>query len=122
MIRLRLFLFLALLSGLWACSPSEQATPTPSAIPFTPLPTSSPTATRVPSTPTATPLTCLTQPGHVNNGEIDSTNPPQLFLIYLPPCYDQKTNQRYPVLYLLHGQTYIDDQWVRLGARKPRIN
>jgi enterochelin esterase-like enzyme len=23
---------------------------------------------------------------------------------------------RYPVLYLLHGQTYTDDQWVRMGA------
>src|SRR5262249_39183806 len=47
---------------------------------------------------------------------IDTAKPPQLFLIYLPPCYDQEVNQRYPVLYLLHGQTYIDDQWVRLGA------
>ena len=25
-------------------------------------------------------------------------------------------DMRYPVLYLLHGQTYIDDQWIRLGA------
>jgi enterochelin esterase-like enzyme len=47
---------------------------------------------------------------------MDSANPAQLFLIYLPPCYDQKTDERYPVLYLLHGQTYIDDQWVRIGA------
>jgi enterochelin esterase-like enzyme len=37
-------------------------------------------------------------------------------LIYLPPCYDEKTDKRYPVLYLLHGQTYRDDQWIRLGA------
>jgi enterochelin esterase-like enzyme len=37
-------------------------------------------------------------------------------LIYLPPCYDQQTSLRYPVLYLLHGQTYTDDQWVRLGV------
>jgi len=116
MIRLRHFLFLALLFGLWACSPSDQVTPSPSAIPVPPSPTISPTATRIPPTPTATPLACISQPGHVDNGEIDSTNPPQLFLIYLPPCYDQKTDQRYPVLYLLHGQTYIDDQWVRLGA------
>jgi enterochelin esterase-like enzyme len=117
MIRLRLFLFLALLFGLWSCSPSDQATPTPSAIPsMTPSPSASPTASSVPPTPTATPLTCLTQPGRVDNGEIDTTKPPQLFLIYLPPCYDANTDQHYPVLYLLHGQTYIDDQWVRLGA------
>jgi enterochelin esterase-like enzyme len=25
-------------------------------------------------------------------------------------------DQRYPVLYLLHGQTFTDDQWIRLGA------
>jgi enterochelin esterase-like enzyme len=44
-----------------------------------------------------------------------NTKPPQEFFIYLPPCYDSLTDTRYPVLYLLHGQTYIDDQWVRLG-------
>ena len=37
-------------------------------------------------------------------------------MIYLPPCYDEKTDERYPVLYLLHGQTYRADQWIRLGA------
>ena len=52
----------------------------------------------------------------MEEGSLDSTNPPQEFRIYLPPCYDEKTNERYPVLYLLHGQTYTDDQWIRLGA------
>jgi enterochelin esterase-like enzyme len=52
----------------------------------------------------------------VEEGSLDSTNPPQEFRIYLPPCYNEKTDQRYPVLYLLHGQTYTDDQWIRLGA------
>lgn len=47
---------------------------------------------------------------------METTKPPQQFLIYLPRCYDEMTGQRYPVLYLLHGQTYTDDQWVRLGA------
>ena len=37
------------------------------------------------------------------------------YRIYLPPCYHRETNRRYPVLYLLHGQTYRDDQWDRLG-------
>jgi enterochelin esterase-like enzyme len=37
-------------------------------------------------------------------------------LIYLPPCYEFSTQIRYPVLYLLHGQTYNEDQWVRLGV------
>jgi len=49
---------------------------------------------------------------------LDTFHPAQEFRVYLPPCYDQKTDERYPVLYLLHGQTYTDDQWVRLGAVK----
>ena len=63
-----------------------------------------------------TPLACLTNPGRVEEGSLDSTTPPQEFRIYLPPCYDEETDRRYPVLYLLHGQTYTDDQWVRIGA------
>jgi enterochelin esterase-like enzyme len=34
----------------------------------------------------------------------------------LPPCYDQQTERRYAVLYLVHGQNYNNDQWDRLGA------
>ena len=35
--------------------------------------------------------------------------------IYLPPCY-QATDEEYPVVYLLHGKAFIEDQWIRLGA------
>lgn len=38
------------------------------------------------------------------------------YRVYLPPCYDETPEQRYPVLYLIHGQSYTDDQWDRLGA------
>jgi len=61
-------------------------------------------------------LICLTQPGLVKQDVVPTTNPPQEFIIYLPPCYETFTDERYPVLYLLHGQTYNQDQWVRLGA------
>ena len=102
-----------MLSG-GACTPAAPG-PTPTALPptftFTPVPT--PTSTPV---PTATPLGCLSEPGRVESGVVETTKPPQMFLIYLPRCYDEMTGQRYPVLYLLHGQTYTDDQWVRLGA------
>ncbi len=107
----RLLLLLPLLPGLWACSPSNQPVPTPTAIPATLTPIPSPTVT-----PTATPLGCLTQPGRVEQGAVNETTPPQEYIIYLPPCYNEKPDLRYPVLYLLHGQTYTDDQWVRLGA------
>jgi enterochelin esterase-like enzyme len=38
------------------------------------------------------------------------------FRVYTPPCYEQLPEQRYPLLYLVHGQTFNDDQWDRLGA------
>lgn len=115
MTRLRIFLFLSLLPGLSACSVLSSS-PTSTLIPFPTLPparTASPAPTVI---PTATPLSCLNQPGRVDSGAVETTKPAQEFLIYLPPCYDQQTDLHYPVLYLLHGQTYTDDEWVRLGA------
>jgi enterochelin esterase-like enzyme len=108
---------LTFLAGLYSCSPLNQSSPTITPLP--PTPSQTPQATPTPSpipTSTITPLACLTNPGRVEEGSLDSTNPPQEFRIYLPPCYDEKTDQRYPVLYLLHGQTFTDDQWIRLGA------
>ncbi len=79
---------------------------------MTPVPTFAPST----ETPTQTPIVCLTKPGIVKQGALETTNPSQEFLIYLPPCYTENTDERYPVLYLLHGQTYTADQWIRLGA------
>ena len=110
----RILLLLPLLAGLWACAQSFQSTATPTVIPATATLTLTPLPPT--ETPTPTPLTCLTQPGRVEQGSVQETKPPQEYLIYLPPCYDEKPDERYPVLYLLHGQTYTDDQWVRLGA------
>jgi enterochelin esterase-like enzyme len=61
-------------------------------------------------------LTCLSQPGELQNGEVITEGRPTAFIIYLPPCYEQFPEQRYPVLYLLNGQTSFADQWVRIGA------
>jgi len=41
---------------------------------------------------------------------------PMPVVVYLPPCYDQQPERRYPVLYLIHGQNFDEHQWVRLGA------
>ena len=106
---------LTLLTGLYACSLSNQPTPTLTSLPSTAARTPKVTLTPLPG-PTATQLACLTKPGRVEESKLDSTDPPQEFFIYLPPCYDEKMDQHYPVLYLLHGQTYRDDQWIRLGA------
>lgn len=113
----RMAMLVLLLSGFSACSPSHQASPTPALLSPTVSPTFTSTITPSPSpTPTSTPLSCLTNPGHVEESSLDSTTPPQEFRIYLPPCYEEQAEKHYPVLYLLHGQTYTDDQWIRLGA------
>jgi enterochelin esterase-like enzyme len=108
---------LTLLAILTACSPSARPIPTSTSIP-SPIPSSmpKPVTPTLAVTSTATPLTCLSLPGRVEEGALNSYKPPQQYRIYLPPCYDEKPDQRYPVLYLLHGQTYNDDQWIRLGA------
>jgi enterochelin esterase-like enzyme len=110
----RILLLFPLLAGLWACSPSNQPVATPTPVPA--IATLTPTPLPPTLTPTVTPLSCLTQPGRVDQGAVQETVPPQQYLIYLPPCYDEMTDLRYPVLYLLHGQTYNEDQWIRLGA------
>jgi len=120
---LLLLLTLSLLSGLWACSPSNAGT-----LPATSLPPTA-TKTRVPPLPTLpsitltpTPLTCLSQPGELQNGEVPTEVRPTAFIVYLPPCYDHFTVRHYPVLYLLNGIPSptdpfpIGEQWVRLGA------
>lgn len=107
-----------LLPGLSACASDTAIISTPSVTAPPPTITQTWTPSPIPPTATPTPLACLTQPGSVEAGSVSTTEPPQDFLIYLPPCYFEKTDQRYPVLYLLHGQTYTQDQWVRLGAQR----
>jgi enterochelin esterase-like enzyme len=98
-----------------ACSTPTDISPTQTLTP-PPPPTATATPTPVPPTATSTPLTCLTQPGTIEEGKLTDFTPPQTYLIYLPPCYSEFPDNRYPVLYLLHGQTYTQDQWLRLGA------
>ena len=125
--------------GLWACSQSiitagdASTTPEPESTPtltatvdstftptiLTPTTTISATPTLSPSpTPTPTPLECWLQGGNLEQGSLRSVPLPLPldYIVYLPPCYDQLTERRYPVLYLIHGQNYNNDQWDRLGA------
>lgn len=86
----------------------------------TPIP-ADPTIPVVPShtplRPSATPA-CRQLPGEVSLQKIQSSilKKPFSFLVYLPPCYAQNTGEEFSVIYLLHGQTYDQNQWVRLGA------
>jgi enterochelin esterase-like enzyme len=115
----------SLLFGLSACSPATEIISTQTVISptstvtvtFTPSPVPAIfTPSAVPATPAPTPFTCPNENGRVEQDIVKTTNPPQEFLIYLPPCYESSADLHFPVLYLLHGQTYTDDQWVRLGV------
>ncbi len=107
--------FLLLITIFSACATSPQNIASQPALAVTPTVFTT-TATTVPS-PTPTPLTCLSEAGRVQQDVVTTTNPPQEFIIYLPPCYEF-SSERYPTLYLLHGQTYTQDQWLRIGVAK----
>jgi enterochelin esterase-like enzyme len=108
-------IFFPLLLLISACFPSPEIALAPTFTSPPPTATSTFTPSPIPPTFTPTPLSCLAQPGEIKADVVSTTNPPQEFLIYLPPCYFE-SEQEYPVLYLLHGQTYTQDQWVRLGS------
>ncbi len=82
--------------------PSPSPTPLPS-----PVPTASPT-----------PLACWTQGGRYETARLDPAQDvwPLDVRVFLPPCYDAHPQRAYPVLYLIHGQNFTDDQWDRLGV------
>jgi len=99
-------------------SPTSTPSLTPTAtatVTLTPSPsdTSSPT---ISSTPTR--LACWSQGGQIVLGKLETSllSQPLEYRVYLPPCYARLPGRRYPVLYLIHGQSYTDDQWDRLGA------
>lgn len=103
-------------------SAEPTATPTMSATPGpTNTATTEPTLTPTPTstiTPSPTPLACWQQGGKIVTGQVQTELLPLPldFRVYLPPCYQQERERRYPVLYLIHGQSFNDDQWDRLGA------
>ncbi len=93
--------------------PTVETSPpeTPASIPAE---TSTPTE-NVP--PSATPFACWSKGGYLEQKSIISPEleHPLEFQVYLPPCYYHYPEKHYPVLYLLHGLYYSDNQWVRMG-------
>ena len=86
------------------------STPTKTALTTTPVPPSP-----VPVTPTPA---CQSKSGSLENRQLTTSylSKPLQFIVYLPPCYQERTDLHYPVLYLFHGQFYDETQWVTLGA------
>lgn len=99
-----------------ALSPTDTPVPSQELVPSSPTPTATliPTATPTPTVD----LSCMWQGGEVAIYELETERLPDplIYRVYTPPCYDEIPENRFPVLFLLHGQTYTDDQWDRLGA------
>lgn len=105
-----------------------------SSTPFEPAPTATSTVTAPPAatvarakgsptprasaTATSARQACLAKGGRIRKGslETDLLRLPLQYRLYTPPCYDLDQAERYPVLYLFHGQSYNDDQWDRMGV------
>jgi enterochelin esterase-like enzyme len=118
-----------MLFSLASCTSSTIATQTPI---LSNTPTSKPTVTQTVIPPTKTPFApistdflaitpspspCLETKGTVLDRDIPSKLLKDTInvKIYLPTCYASNPETQYSVLYMLHGQTDLNDQWVRLG-------
>ena len=90
-------------------------TPSP-ALSFTPSLTPTTTPTLTPS-PSPTRISCWDEGGRIEQHDLrsDLLPLPMEYRVYLPPCYDQFPERKYPLLYLIHGQNFNEDQWDRLG-------
>ncbi len=66
---------------------------------------------------TITPQSCSEETGSIQDITILSSvlGEDIKFKVYLPACYDEKSSRKYSVLYMLHGQSSLEDQWVRVG-------
>jgi enterochelin esterase-like enzyme len=98
-------------------------TPNPGVTPTVSGPDQGISLTQLASTPVPTAISsskCSDTEGKTSREYINTkTLPGQLYYtLYLPPCYDQNTTEKYPVIYLFHGISYKDDQWVRLGMTR----
>lgn len=96
-------------------TPSPTPTQVPATLtPFLPI-TITPTETSIPATPTQ--LACMKSSGVMVLESLESQYLPKAmnFRVFLPPCYYDDLDRKYPVLYIIHGQSYNSDQWDRLG-------
>ncbi|HEX2618670.1 MAG TPA: alpha/beta hydrolase-fold protein, partial [Phototrophicaceae bacterium] len=72
-----------------------------------------------PSIQTSIQTTCTETTGRIERPTYRSSlvETDMVYSIYLPPCYDQ-TTQQYPTIYLMHGSNDDDHHWLRLGLQE----
>ena len=108
--------------GAASCAPLPAATEVAASASPRPSPTRSLLPSPLPG-PTSTPE--RPRPPECRPSSIEAVDIPTIHLpeamhasVYLPPCYPDHPGERYPVLYLFHGLTYTDDQWIHLGVTR----
>src|ERR1700733_16178441 len=55
-------------------------------------------------------------------GNLEGDSPDRDVNVYLPPAYAANRNQRYPVVFLLHGYLFTDQYWTGKGVSIPGAN
>ena len=97
-------------------TPTPTPKPLPTASPLAPSPTTARSRTPAP-TSTIAAVTCREDHGRVLAESLNSANLPFTLAVnvYLPPCYQPDPAAPYPLLVLLHGQSYDQQQWLDLG-------
>lgn len=112
-----------------ALTPVDEPSSTPDpvvtaslAAPSGPLPQATAASTPVAEPTLATEVTPTATPCHDTGGIVASVSITPTLLhypldtrIYLPPCYTA-SDERYPVLYLIHGLNSTENQWIDLGV------
>ena len=116
-----LFLLCLILALAGCAAPAAAPTPTAAAPTFaapgrTPAPPPSPTP--APTAAPTQPPVCAETAGQVVDAQMESQYLPRPLQVrlYLPPCYQARPAQPYPLLVLLHGQGSDAGQWERLGV------
>jgi len=112
---LLVFFILLLFTGCANPRPTTSVGITIPAKSSTPLPTIISSRTFLPSLTPAS--DCRQSAGTIANRQMNSPTLGKTlhFIVYTPGCY-AATSFPLPVMYLLHGQTFDEDQWIRLGA------
>src|SRR5436309_4371430 len=52
-------------------------------------------------------------------GNLEGDSPDRDVFVYLPPSYAANANQRYPVVYLLHGYGLTGERWMTFANLAP---
>jgi enterochelin esterase-like enzyme len=115
-------------AGISALSQSFLPSPTPAPISSVtqpeasespiPAPTATPSESSIPAaSPSPAATACQESKGTILRQEVKSASlkDPLKIRLYLPPCFSDHPDEPYPLLILLHGSIFTDDQWDRLG-------